>query len=244
VSNRYYANGPERAQRVRQLFSAIAARYDLINDLQSFGLHRYWKSRLVNLALEDTTPAGHALDVCCGTGDVAFALGGNGLAVAGLDFSHEMLAVARRRMACMPRANGELSVEFVRGDAQNLPFTDESFDVVTISYGLRNLAEIETGLREMWRVTRRGGRVLVLDFGKPELAVWRAIYFGYLRWFVPRLGRYFCGDSETHSYILESLLHYGAQKGVASGMRKLGFSDIRVMNLMGGIMSIHSGRKE
>ena len=102
---------------------------------------------------------------------------------------------------------------------------------------------MERGLREMLRVTRPGGRVLVLDFGKPDNAAWRAIYFGYLRRFVPLLGRFFCGDPETHAYILESLTHYAAQQGVAAKMRELGFGGVRIINLMGGIMSINYGEK-
>ncbi len=241
MTNKFYAAGDQRAARVKDLFAAIARRYDLINDLQSFGLHRYWKRRLLKLAAARSGE--RALDLCCGTGDVAFALAREGLEVTGLDFSEEMLAVARERLAKTAASPASRPIQFLRGDAQQIPFPDASFDVVTISYGLRNLADMTRGLSEMLRVTRPGGRVLVLDFGKPDNAVWRAIYFGYLRWFVPLLGRFFCGDPETHAYILESLLHYAAQRGVAAKMRELGFADTRVLNLMGGIMSINYGKK-
>src|SRR5207247_664965 len=100
--------------------------------------------------------------------------------------------------------------QFLHGDAQRIPFADATFDIVTVGYGLRNLASWETGLREMLRVAKPGGRLLVLDFGKPDNAVWRAIYFGYLRCFVPVFGKMFCGNSATHAYILESLQHYPA----------------------------------
>ncbi len=195
-------------------------------------------------------PSARALDLCCGTGDVALSLAKNGLQVVGLDFSEPMLEVARRRLAesfreAVPASGPQPSMnpEFLHGDAQSIPFPEATFDVVTISYGLRNLADWELGLREMQRVTKPGGCVAVLDFGKPDNAVWRSIYFGYLRHFVPLLGRVFCGDADTHGYILESLVNYAAQKGVAQKMASLGLEDVRIVNLMGGVMSINWGRK-
>lgn len=240
MANRFYAEGEARAAKVNDLFAQIAPRYDLINDLQSFGLHRRWKRKLVRLA--EPAPGKRALDLCCGTGDVAFALARAGCEVMGLDFSAEMLAVAERR------AGGDgkwplASCKFIRGDAQNLPMADGSFDIVTISYGLRNLADLDRGLAEMKRVLKPGGRALVLDFGKPDNAAWRACYFGYLRWFVPLFGRLFCGDSATHAYILESLLRYPGQRGVDERMRAAGFVETRIVNLLGGVMSINVGRK-
>lgn len=238
VTNRYYSSGEQRAARVRDLFDTIASRYDLINDLQSFGLHRLWKRRLLGLA--QPRPGQRALDLCCGTGDVTRALAQRGVETVGLDFSEPMLAVANARTKTRTAGAG---IQFLRGDAQQIPFPDNSFDLVTISYGLRNLADWQLGLREMQRVTRPGGRILVLDFGKPDNAIWRGIYFAYLRRFVPILGRIFCGDADTHGYILESLLHYTAQKGVAAKMEELGLARVRVVNLMGGIMSINYGEK-
>jgi demethylmenaquinone methyltransferase/2-methoxy-6-polyprenyl-1,4-benzoquinol methylase len=238
--NKFYVPGEERAARVHTLFAAIASRYDLINDLQSFGLHRHWKKRLLRLAA--ARPHERALDLCCGTGDVAFALARDGADVVGLDFTEAMLAVAAQRAATLPDKSAT-NVKFLRGDAQQIPFPDAAFDIVTISYGLRNLADWEIGLREMERVARPGGRLLVLDFARPDNAIWRSIYFGYLRWFVPILGRALCGDRDTHSYILESLKHYAAQRKVAAKMESLGLADVRILNLMGGIMSINYGVK-
>lgn len=237
MPNKYYAADERRAERVNDLFGTIARRYDLINDLQSFGLHRFWKQRLMTLAREvgDQT----ALDVCCGTGDVAFALARAGAGVTGLDFSQPMLDVARRRMV-----NAGAKIFFLRGDAQALPFADAQFDIVTISYGLRNLTDWRTGLREMLRVTKPGGRVLVLDFGKPPNAAWRAIYFAYLRTVVPWMGRLFFRDADTHAYIFESLQHYPAQQGIAAGMREIGYAQERVVELLGGIMSINIGVRQ
>lgn len=239
MANVYYKPGEQRGKRVNDLFAAIAPRYDLINDLQSFGLHRWWKRRLVKLAA--AAPWTRALDLCCGTGDVAFALAKKGCDVTGLDFSEPMLGVARRRAEAAEATSP--APKFLRGDAQDLPLPDGSFDIVTVSYGLRNLASWERGLEEMWRVAGHGGRLLVLDFGKPDNRLWRWLYFAYLRFFVPVFGRIFCGDSQTHAYILESLKHYPAQLGVAAKMRALGCHDVRIVPLLGGVMTINYGVK-
>lgn len=238
VTNKYYEAGEQRAARVKELFATIAPRYDLINDLQSGGLHRYWKRRLLQLAAGK--PGERVLDLCCGTGDVALAFARQGLDVVGLDFSDSMLAVAQERFKVQgSKFKVGSNVQFLQGDALHVPFPDASFDIVTISYGLRNLADWEAGLREMQRVAKPGGRLLVLDFGKPDNALWRGIYFSYLRYCVPVLGKIFCGDSDTHGYILESLLHYAAQRGVAAKMEELGLVRTRLVNLLGGVMSIN-----
>jgi demethylmenaquinone methyltransferase/2-methoxy-6-polyprenyl-1,4-benzoquinol methylase len=249
MPNRFYDPGEQRSAKVRDLFAAIAPRYDLVNDLQSFGLHRWWKRRSIQLAR--ARPGERALDLCCGTGDLAFALARQGARVVGLDFSAPMLAVARARSRERPRTASASNPpqpatrnpQFLRGDALNLPFPDASFHIVIIGYGLRNLADFEQGLREMSRVAKPGGRLLVLDFGKPDHALWRAIYFGHLRWLAPMFGKIFCGDPATYAYILESLEHYPAQEGVAAKMRELRCADVRVVNLLGGVMSIHYGEK-
>lgn len=237
MGNEYYDPGAQRAAKVRDLFGRIARRYDLINDLQSFGLHRLWKRELVHLARP--APGGRALDLCCGTGDITLRLARAGLEVVGLDFSEPMLAVAERRR----QAAQADTVRFLRGDAQQLPLPDNAFDVVTVGYGLRNLADWETGLAEMSRVARPGGRLVVLDFGKPDNAIWRAFYFGYLRLFVPVLGLVFCGDPAAYAYILESLIHYPAQRGVEARMLALGLVNVRTVNLLGGVMSLNYGEK-
>jgi demethylmenaquinone methyltransferase/2-methoxy-6-polyprenyl-1,4-benzoquinol methylase len=239
MSNKFYAPGGQRAARVYDLFATVAPRYDLINDLQSFGLHRRWKRRLVRLA--QVKPGDRALDLCCGTGDLAFALAARGAAVVGLDFSERMLAIAEQRKA--KTSGGRIPVEFLRGDAQQIPLADASFDLVTVGYGLRNLSSWETGLREMRRVAKPGARLLILDFGKPGHRLWRGLYLGYLRWLVPVLGRIFCGDAAAYAYIFESLKHYPAQQDLAARMRELGLAGVHYENLLGGVMSLHYGEK-
>lgn len=230
---------PSRAERVRALFDAIARRYDLINDLQSAGLHRLWKRTMVRWAA--VGPGQRALDVCCGTGDVAWRLAATGAEVVALDFSAAMLEIARRRAA--RRGARAARIQFVHGDALNLPFADNSFDAVTIAYGLRNLADWQEGLRQMLRVCRPGGRLVILDFGKPAHPWWRKIYFGYLRFVVPLWGQWLAGDRAAYAYILESLESYPAQLGVLQALQDLGCQPLEMRNLLGGAMSLHRAIK-
>lgn len=239
MANEFYNPGAQRAAQVNRLFAAIAPRYDFINDLQSLGLHRRWKRRLADLA--QIKKGDRALDLCCGTGDISFTLAQRGAEVTGLDFSKEMLAVAETRSP-NPQATFR-NPHFIQGDAQKIPFEQQSFDVITVGYGLRNLASWETGLSEMVRVARPGARLLVLDFGKPNNQLWRALYFGYLRLCVPVFGLLFCGKASAYAYILESLKHYPAQTGVAARMRELGLVNVRAENILGGAMSINFGEK-
>jgi demethylmenaquinone methyltransferase / 2-methoxy-6-polyprenyl-1,4-benzoquinol methylase len=236
MANVFYEPGAQRARQVQALFSRIAPRYDLINDLQSFGLHRHWKRRL--LALAGPIQDRQILDLCCGTGDVAWRFAQAGAKVVAVDFSGPMLSVAQRRTG----STGP-PVQWVQADALRLPFRSSQFDVVTISYGLRNLADFEQGLCEMHRVSKPGGRLLILDFGKPGNAVLRGGYAAYLRFWVPLFGRCFCGDGATYAYILESLKHYPAQEGVASLLSRLRCQKIRVDDILGGTMSIHCAEK-
>jgi demethylmenaquinone methyltransferase / 2-methoxy-6-polyprenyl-1,4-benzoquinol methylase len=240
MSNGYYEPGRDRAQKVHQLFSGIASRYDLINDAQSFGLHRLWKKKLIQMA--HPREGDRAVDLCCGTGDIAFGLARQGAQVNGLDFTMAMLTVAAKRPDSMNSAHPR-NPKFLCGDALHIPFPDESFDIVTIGYGLRNLSEWERGLQEMHRVAKPGARILSLEFGKPDNPVWRKMYFGYLRCFVPALGKIFCGDAQAYAYILESLKNFPAQKGIAAKMTELKFANVKVVNLLGGIMSINYGEK-
>jgi demethylmenaquinone methyltransferase/2-methoxy-6-polyprenyl-1,4-benzoquinol methylase len=239
VSNVFYVPGQERAAKVNDLFASIARRYDLLNDLQSFGLHRLWKRRVVSLAA--VKPGDSALDLCCGTGDIAFALAQKGAETTGLDFSEKMLEIARFRLQ---KAESDThKIQFLQGDAQQLPFPDATFDAVTMGYGLRNLSNWQTGLSEMVRVAKPGGRIVILDFGKPANALWRKLYFTHLRCSVPIVGLLFAGRADAYAYIFESLRHYPAQWGVAEKMRDLKLADTKIVNFVGGAMSINYGVK-
>jgi demethylmenaquinone methyltransferase/2-methoxy-6-polyprenyl-1,4-benzoquinol methylase len=239
VSNTFYAPGEQRAAKVNDLFAAIARRYDLLNDLQSFGLHRLWKRRVVELAKVEN--GNRALDLCCGTGDIALALARKGAETTGLDFSEKMLEVAATRQRNFKSQISNL--KFIQGDAQQIPFPENSFDIVTVGYGLRNLASWERGLEEMLRVAKPGARLVVLEFGKPENLLWRKIYFTHLKCSVPLIGLLFCGNPQAYAYILESLKHYPAQLAVAEKMRALKLANVRVINLLGGAMAINYAEK-
>jgi demethylmenaquinone methyltransferase/2-methoxy-6-polyprenyl-1,4-benzoquinol methylase len=228
VESKFYQADEHRAEKVRELFAAIAQRYDLLNDIMSLGLHRRWKRRLVELAGEPHD----VLDLCCGTGDIAMRFRAR---VVGVDFTDEMLRVAATR--------GHPEIAWIRADALRLPFADNSFDAVSLGYGLRNLADIQLGLREILRVLRPGGKFVSLDFGKPESPVFRALYFGYLRIGLPILGRLFCGDPDTHGYILASLQNYPAQRGIKELMASQGWCGCDFEEFWRGSMAINYGSK-
>ncbi len=228
MESKFYRADEHRAEKVHDLFATIARRYDLLNDIMSAGLHRRWKRRLVELAGEPR----EVLDLCCGTGDIALRFRGR---VVGVDFTGEMLRVAATR------ENSEVS--WIQADALRLPFADNSFDAVSVGYGLRNLADIEQGLREVFRVLRPGGKFVSLDFGKPESPTFRALYFGYLRVVSPILGRLFCGDPDTYGYILASLQSYPAQRGIKGLMESQGYRECGIEEFWFGSMAINYGSK-
>ena len=224
-------------EKVDALFSTIAMRYDLVNDIQSAGLHRLWKRKMARLvALGESE---QALDVCCGTGDLIVRLAKGGGRVGGVDMNGAMLNVARRRLAKRNIGQSRL----YQADALQLPFGDGQFDVVTIAYGLRNLADYKIGLQEIFKVLKPGGRLAILDFGKPPNRFVRGLYYQYLRWALPVFGWLFCGSASAYAYILDSLEKYPAQGGVKDMLDEIGFSSVNVANIMLGTMSLHIARR-
>ena len=220
-------------QKVDQLFGAIAARYDLVNDIQSLGLHRVWKRRVVSLANFSESETG--LDLCCGTGDIATGLAKRGGSIVGMDLNRPMLQQAAARLA----KRGGRRVNLAQANAMQLPLGNHSLDLVTIGYGLRNLANMDDGLREITRVLKPGGRLLILDFGKPKNRIIRSVYFLYLAVMLPVFGWLCCGNASAYAYVLDSLKKYSAQKGVTSVLRSTGYKSVQVMEIMAGAMSIH-----
>lgn len=249
MSNRFYSPDEQRAAKVRELFATIARRYDLLNDVMSLGLHRWWKRGVVALAGrgQEAAPTTTMLDLCCGTGDIARRLPG---VVVGVDFTAEMLQVAERRCSREPArgqdallAGSRLQTQWVQADALRLPFADASFDAVTVGYGLRNLADLDAGLREIQRVLRPGGRLVSLDFGKPDSTLWRKMYFAHLQFWVPVLGWLLAGDRQAYAYILPSLENYPGQRGVQAAMTQCGFTECDYEEFVGGAMAINYGVK-
>ena len=154
-----------------------------------------------------------------------------------------MLEVAEPRGQTQIVKSQISNLKFIQGDAQQIPFPENSFDIVTVGYGLRNLASWERGLEEMLRVAKPGARLVVLEFGKPANPLWRKIYFTHLKCSVPLIGLLFCGNPQAYAYILESLKHYPAQLAVAEKMRGLKLANVRVINLLGGAMAINYAEK-
>ena len=239
LSNKYLSYDENRAPKVREMFSRLARRYDLVNDVMSFGMHRLWKRQTVRLALSGAAPGARVLDLCCGSGDLCFLAEELGArSVVGADFTLPMLDVARRR-----KREGNRDSQFIQADALRLPFLDGSFDVLTIGYGLRNVADIPAALAEMRRVLAPGGRAVVLDFGKPAHALPAALYRAYLGTVMPTVGWLFHGDPQTYAYIPASLERYPAQRGVESLMRAAGFANVRYEERLLGTMGINIGER-
>jgi demethylmenaquinone methyltransferase/2-methoxy-6-polyprenyl-1,4-benzoquinol methylase len=235
--NKYLSYDEERALKVRAMFTRLAWRYDVVNDVMSFGLHRRWKRETVRIAFEGRREGARLLDLCCGTGDLGFLAEATYRArVSGLDFTLPMLAVARRR-----KLDAGSRASFTQADALTLPFPDGSFDAITVGYGLRNIADPEAALVQMRRVLAPGGRAVILDFGKPENPVAAGLYQGFLRTMMPAVGWLFHRDPETYLYIPESLKRYPGQRGVAELMRNAGFVNVRYEDRLMGTMGINVG---
>jgi demethylmenaquinone methyltransferase/2-methoxy-6-polyprenyl-1,4-benzoquinol methylase len=229
----------EKTARVRSVFDSVAARYDLMNDLMSGGLHRLWK----RFALSQTglRPGQRALDVASGTGDFGAGLAGQvgreGLAVL-TDINREMLSRGRDRLIDRGLA---VQVAFVIANAECLPFPDRSFDCVTIGFGLRNVTDKAAALASMRRVLRPGGRLLVLEFSKPTVDALRPAYDAYSFKIQPRLGELVAGDAASYRYLAESIRMHPDQETLAAMMREAGFDEARWHNLAGGIVALHVG---
>ena len=227
------ADGKQRY--VRRLFATIADRYDFITSFLSYGQDRRWKRRLIQLA--QLTSSDRVLDLACGTGDIVFAAAPQVERAVGLDVTHRMLQLAQRRSR--PAKAGHYEPHFVTGDMLALPFPARSFTVVTVGYGLRNVPDLQQSLREIRRVLAPQGRVLSLDFNRPSNPIVRSAYLLYLTIVGSALGWVLHRDPDTYRYIPESIRNYPGATGVASMMEQVGFADVRVVRVLGGLMAIH-----
>jgi demethylmenaquinone methyltransferase/2-methoxy-6-polyprenyl-1,4-benzoquinol methylase len=235
---------PEEARQglVNEVFSSVAGRYDLMNDLMSGGLHRLWKDDLIGcLAPPKSDRAFHLLDVAGGTGDVtlkALRASGPGSRVTLLDISPEMVEVGRRRVA---EAGLSERVTFTIANAEALPFSDKTFDAYTIAFGIRNVTHIDRALAEAYRVLKTGGRFLALEFSACEVPLLDRLYDFHSFEVIPRLGQLAAGDAESYRYLVESIRRFPRQEPFAQMIRAAGFSRVSFRNLTGGIAAIHSG---
>lgn len=212
------------------MFDDVAPRYDLMNTLLSFGQDRGWRHATVEAV--QPRPGQRLLDLAAGTGTSSMPFHRAGLEVTAADLSEGMLAEGRRRHP---------ELDFVQADATALPFDDESFDAVTMSFGLRNVADYPQALREMHRVTKPGGRVVICEFSTPTFAPFRPIYSNYLMRAFPPLARRFSSNPESYEYLAESIRAWLNQDGLATAMTRAGWDGVQYRNLTGGIVAIHRG---
>ena len=222
-------DSPERKRAYnRALFTTIADRYDVITAVLSYGQDARWKRTLI--ALAQVQPGERALDLACGTGDIAFAAAAKGARVVGLDLTHRMLQLAAQKSR---------AAEFVTGDMTSLPFPSQAFDLVTTGYGLRNVPDLNLAIDEIARVLRPGGRLLSLDFNRPQPALIRAVYLSYLTVVGATLGWILHRDPDTYRYIPASIRRYPGATGVAALLAARGFTNVRVVPLLFGLMTLH-----
>ena len=228
----------EKAGRVHGVFSSVASRYDLMNDLMSGGVHRLWKDAMMDWLAP--RPGQRLLDVAGGTGDVAFRFlrRAPGARAVVCDMTAAMLEAGRQRRE--PEAE---RVEWVEGDAMALPFPDASFDVHTISFGIRNVTRIPDALREAYRVLRPGGRIMVLEFSRIPNDLMQWAYDRYSFNVIPALGKVVTGDRDSYQYLVESIRQFPDQETFAGMIREAGFGQVRYRNLTMGVAALHSGWK-
>ena len=227
----------EASTKVREMFTRIAPRYDLLNHVLSLQLDRIWRARVARILKPILSrPDAVVLDLCCGTGDLALALSKAGPArIVGADFAHPMLVQAHAK--CGAR------ITFLEADALRLPFEDGSFDLLTTAFGFRNLANYESGLREIMRVLRPGGIVAVLEFTEPPAGFWGDVYRWYFRVVLPRIGGMLSGDRAAYTYLPRSVARFFRPGQLAGLMESVGYRDVsyRVWTL--GTVALHLGRR-
>ena len=234
------ADEKQAATWVRGMFGRIAPRYDLLNHLLSFNIDRYWRARTVKRVSDLLAkPDVRALDLCCGTGDLMLALQARGSSlVYGSDFSHPMLVAARRKVE-----QRRLRSPLFEADALDLPLADTCFDLITIAFGFRNLANYQHGLGELFRILKPGGVVAILEFSTPPNPLLARLYDFYSRAILPTIGGWISGSKEAYSYLPESVRKFPSATDLADQMRSAGFTAVRFERMTAGIVALHIGQR-
>ena len=231
-------NREDKSRKVRAMFETIAGRYDFLNHFLSANLDRGWRRACVReVTRRLTTCNPRILDVGCGTGDLSLAFSNVG-SVTGCDFSHEMLIRGVRKAAATPF---HFPIRMLEADALRLPFADETFDVAVSAFVLRNLADIDCGLGEMWRVLRPGGVLSVLDFGMPRLPVIRQLYGFYFLKVLPRVGQWISGADGPYQYLPSSVQKFPPAEELRQRAEVIGLQDVRIKRLTGGVTILLTG---
>jgi demethylmenaquinone methyltransferase/2-methoxy-6-polyprenyl-1,4-benzoquinol methylase len=227
---------PDR-DAVRSMFSAIAPRYDFLNHLLSAGIDRAWRRRAVEAA--GNVRGALVLDVCCGTGDLALEFANAGARVVGSDFAAPMLAIANKKVA---RAGARIA--FLAGDALSLPFRDETFDVVSVAFGIRNVENLAAGLAELRRVLRNGGKAIILEFTTPPNRAVRGAFGFYFHRVLPRIGNALAGvRTDAYQYLPDSVAAFPDAPHLARALEESGFARVEFRYTTGGIAAIHAGTR-
>lgn len=231
----------EKSKLVESVFHSVAGKYDLMNDIMSFGLHRLWKKFTIEQS--GVRRGQYVLDLAGGTGDLAkvFAkrVGPQGLTILS-DINSSMLAEGRKRLLDEGIVQ---NIQFVEADAEKLPFKENYFDCITIAFGLRNVTDKMAALRSMYHVLKPGGKLLVLEFSKPILPFMNKIYDQYSFHIIPEIGKWVTGDKESYAYLVESIRKHPDQETLKSHMLACQFEDVSYHNLTGGIVALHKGFK-
>jgi demethylmenaquinone methyltransferase / 2-methoxy-6-polyprenyl-1,4-benzoquinol methylase len=233
----------EKQALVNDVFHKVAKRYDIMNDVMSAGLHRVWKDALIAALNPRKDPAYSVLDVAGGTGDIAFRIveaSGRQAQATVLDINGSMLAVGAERAAKRKLSD---NLTFVEANAEELPFETGTFDAYTIAFGIRNVPRIDVALSEAFRVLKRGGRLLVLEFSEVDMPLLDRIYEEWSFKAIPRFGKMITGDAEPYQYLVESIRKFPNQEDFAKMIRTAGFSRVTYTNYTGGIAALHSGWK-
>ncbi|MBP6737168.1 MAG: bifunctional demethylmenaquinone methyltransferase/2-methoxy-6-polyprenyl-1,4-benzoquinol methylase UbiE [Rhodobacteraceae bacterium] len=230
----------DKAGMVHGVFTRVASKYDVMNDLMSMGIHRVWKDAMMDWLAP--RPGQSLLDVAGGTGDVSFRFIGRapGATATVLDMTESMLVEGRQRAEAGKMAE---SLDWVVGDAMALPFADNTFDVYTISFGIRNVTRIPDALKEAYRVLRPGGRLMVLEFSQIPNEMLQKAYDLYSFNIIPVMGQIVAGDRESYQYLVESIRKFPEQETFAGMIRQAGFGQVKYRNLTLGIAALHSGWK-
>lgn len=230
----------EKAGRVQGVFSSVASKYDVMNDAMSFGIHRIWKDAMMDWLAP--RPGQKLLDVAGGTGDISFRFlkrAGRGHATV-LDLTEPMLIEGRKRAEANAMSD---SLDWVVGDAMNLPFEDNTFDVYTVSFGIRNVTRPQEALKEAFRVLRPGGRLMVLEFSQIPNDLMQKVYDLYSFNIIPRMGQVIANDRDSYQYLVESIRKFPDQETFLGMVRHAGFENAKYRNLSMGIACLHSGWK-
>ncbi|MFT5061801.1 MAG: demethylmenaquinone methyltransferase/2-methoxy-6-polyprenyl-1,4-benzoquinol methylase [Polaromonas sp.] len=230
----------EKAERVQGVFSSVASKYDIMNDVMSGGVHRVWKDAMMDWL--NPRDGQRLLDVAGGTGDIAFRFlkrAPTATAVV-LDLTEDMLIEGRKRAEAEDRAD---QLQWTVGDAMALPFEDNSFDVYTISFGIRNVTRVQDALNEAYRVLRPGGRLMVLEFSQLPNPAMQWAYDRYSFNVIPRMGQIIAGDSDSYQYLVESIRKFPDQERFATMIRTAGFAQVKYRNMTFGVAALHSGWK-